>query len=81
MCRALGELLNAPRRRGHTVGEAWVTHEAYMGKLRDAFAQSFGCTPTGQQSHDVGLLSFAEGSGRRREAYCRSPPVPLTTDR
>ena len=60
-CKAFGEPPNEPRRRGQTAGEAWETHEAYIDKLRDAFAQSFGRTPTGQQSHDIPLLSFAEG--------------------
>ncbi len=36
-----------------------------MDKLRDAFAQSFSRTPTGQQSHDIPLLSFAEGRTRQ----------------
>ena len=64
-CKAFGEWPREPRQRGQAWGAALETHEAYMDKLQDAFAQSFGRTPTGQQSHDVGLLSFAEGRTRQ----------------
>ena len=64
-CQAFGEQPSVPRQRGQTWGADSQTHEAYMDKLRDAFAQSFGRTPTGQQSHDIPLLSFAEGRTRQ----------------
>ena len=64
-CKAFGEEPSVPRQRGQTWEAAWQTHEDYMDKLRDAFARSFGRTPTPQQSHDIPLLSFAEGRTRQ----------------
>ena len=64
-CKAFGQPSSVPRQRGQTRKAAWRMHQAYRDKLRDAFAQSFGRTPTGQQSHDIPLLSFAEGRTRQ----------------
>ena len=64
-CKAFGAPPSVPRQRGQIWGAAWQKHGAYMDKLQDAFAQSFGRTPTGQQSHDIPLLSFAEGRTRQ----------------
>ena len=63
--KAFGQPPSVPRQRGQTWEAAWQAHDAYMDKLRDAFAQSFSRTPTGQQSHDIPLLSFAEGRTRQ----------------
>ena len=65
---AFGEPPRVPRQRGEraqTRRAAWQMHQAYMGRLGAAFAQSYGRTPTGQQSHVIPLLSFAEGRTRR----------------
>ena len=64
-CKAFGEPPSVPRQRGQTPEAAWETHNAYMDKLKEAFARSFGRTPTGQQSRDVRLLTFAEGGTRQ----------------
>ena len=63
--KAFGKPPSVPRQRGQTPKAAWQAHNAYMDKLRDAFTQSFGRTPTGQQSHDIPLLTFAEGRTRQ----------------
>ena len=64
-CKAFGHPSSVPRQRGQTPKAAGRMHQAYMEKLEDAFGRSFGRAPTGQQSHDVPLLSFAEGGTRQ----------------
>ena len=63
-CKAFGKQPRVPRQRGQSWKAAWQLHRAYMDRLRDAFARSFGRSPTGQQSHVIPLRSFAEGRTR-----------------